>query len=150
HLVAGGVQAIQVAVELAVGRADQRELAPRDDEDHAVVAGRMVDGALGQLRQEAMNALGAPQDARAALRHARELAELVDPRAGRVDHDARAEGRNAPGPEGARAHAVTPPLRAAAARGALRLVDRASAEPARREHVLETEPLRVDEEVVEV
>src|SRR5262249_56564327 len=92
---------------------DQRELAPRDDEDHAVVAGRVVDGPLGQLRQEAVNALGPPQDAWAPVRHARELAELIDPRTGRVDHDARAEGRDTAGQEGARANAGDPPLRGA-------------------------------------
>ena len=144
------MQAVEVAVELAVGRPDQRELAPRDDEDHAVVAGRVVDGALGQLRQQAVNALGPPQDAGPALRHAGELAELVHPRAGRVDDDPRAERRDAPGQEVARANAGDPALRVADDLGDLGVVEGPRAQPARRENVLEAEPLGIDEQIVEV
>src|SRR5436309_12754251 len=104
-LVAGRVQTLEVAVEIGVGRADQRELAPRDHEDHAVVAGRVIDGAVGEPRHEAVDALRPSESPRAALGDAGGRAELVHPRAGRGDHDARAQGRDATGQDIPPAHA---------------------------------------------
>src|SRR5262249_11320053 len=93
HLLARGVHAVQIAVEIRVRRSDEGKLAPRDHEDHAVVAGRLIDRALGETRQQTVDALRAPQQTRAALLDARRRAHRVDPRTGGIDHDARAQPR---------------------------------------------------------
>src|SRR5256712_6234181 len=150
HLVAGRVHAVQVAVEIAVGRPDERELAPRDDEDHAVVAGRVVDGTLGELRQQTVDALRPPEDPRAALGHTRGGAELVHPRAGRVDHDARAQRRDATGEQVADADPDDRAFRVPDDLRDLAVVEGPRAQTAGRENVLEAEALGEDKQVVEI
>src|SRR3989442_13189844 len=63
HLVARGVQPVEVAVEVGVGRADEREFAPRDHEDHPVVARRVVDRVVRQAGKQAVDALRPAEDA---------------------------------------------------------------------------------------
>jgi hypothetical protein len=144
------VQALEVPVEVGVGRADQRELAPRDHEDHAVVAGRVIDGAIGEPRQETVDALRPPENLRASLGHTGRRAELVHPGSGRIDHDPRAQGRDLAGQQITRTNAGDRAALVPHDLGHLRVVERARAEAAGREDVLEAEALRKNQQVVEV
>ena len=95
HLVAGGMHPIEIALEVGVRGAHQRELPPGDDEDHPVVGRAVVEGAVREAREQTVNPLGPPHDARPSVGDARPRAELIDPRARGIDDDARAQGDHA-------------------------------------------------------
>ena len=150
HLVTRGVHAIEIAVEVRVGGADQRELPPRNDEDHAIVAGRLVDRPLGHPRQQAMDALGAAQQALPSLGHAGHGAHGIHPGARGIDQHARTEARRR-----ARQQISgddTDDRAAGVARDLfdLAVVERARAVAAGGQHVLEAQALGRQQQIVEV
>ena len=97
-----------------------------------------------------MDALGASQDALAPVRDAGRRADLVDPGAGRVDDDARAERRDLAGQQVAHLDPSDGAARVAHDLLAVGVVERPRAVAARRQDVLEAQPLGVDQQVVEV
>ncbi len=149
HLFARGPEAIRVAVEVRVRRADHGKLAPRDHEDHAVVGRREVDGAVRHPRQHAVDALGRPQHALPRVPNAGQIPQPVHPGPGAVDDDGGADGVHPVGQEVAHAHAVDA---AGPARDLfyLAVVVHAGAVAGGGERVFEAEPLGEEQQIVEV
>src|SRR5439155_565894 len=93
HLVPRGVHPLEVTIEVGVGRADERELTPRDHEDHPAVARRVVDRVVREPGEQAVYALRAEDNASAALMYTRERPKLDNTRHGRDPGPAQASRR---------------------------------------------------------